>query len=1316
MLVCVPSPILYIKYVTFGDEDENSVKILFNFLVVIIMSNISQYIPGSESFSNYLDRLNAQLTVLKVKEADKKSYLIAYIGSEAYSQLKDACLPEEPQLKSYDELVSKLEEIYSPRRLVVSERFIFNQRTQNQGESTREYITALKKLSSFCVFGSFLNDALRDRLIVGISDESCQRKLLGIESLTFEEACKIALDSELVCNQTQQMNNKSQVNFINNGKNVSRQTHSSSKSELKWNGNSGGKSWSGKSSKPGQKNGQSIQHGSQSSRSLKFGQCYRCGRKHDVRTCPAREWECFSCKLKGHTSKMCKTKIKNNLESIDLVNNVSQNSGGNPLVIKIKVNNKLIPFEVDSGASVSVMPIKYFNMYFNNSCKLEKKHIQLSSVNCEPVKVLGQTLVNVEMSNQKNIKLYLIITENSVKKVLVGRSWLDKLYSNWRSNMCLNCISSNVDCKIGKNIMNSVNNNNCVLSEIDVINNIKLKFPGVVKLNDKPADYIKDHEVNLSLKENSVPVFHRAYQVPYALKSAVEIELNRLEVEGVISKVSISDWASPIVVVPKKNNKIRICVDLKTTLNPKLQIEQHPLPRVDDVFNELSGGSVFTVLDLAEAYLQLQVAPESRKFLTINTHKGLYCFNRLCYGVASAPSIFQSVMENILRGVSKVQVYLDDIIICGSSRSECEENVNAVLERLNEYRVKVNFEKCQFYCSSVQFLGHKIDCQGVHPDGNKMDAIRNAPCPNDVVQLKSFLGLINYYQRFIPMSSSILAPLYNLTKNKIPWNWSDECRSAFENIKQVLIKSQLLVTYNPDLPLVVTCDSSSYGVGAVLSHLIDGEEKPILFASSTLSAAEKNYAQIEREGLAIIFAVKKFHKYLFARKFILVTDHLPLKSIFNPSKNIPVVASSRLQRWAVILSSYQYEIQHRKGVDISNADALSRLPQSSNTGENACSILLLENLPLTYKEVSKKTSTDEVLKEISQYTKEGWPGVKSLKSDCQQYYKRREELSLVNDCLILGNRVVIPKSLREDVLMLLHKNHPGIVRSKMLARSYVWWPNIDIDIDKFIKTCTECQCNQNDKNVSEKVYIPWENPSDSWKRIHIDFLEINQVKLLIIVDSFSKWIECFAMGSTTASKVIEVLENCFCRFGSPEIMVTDNGPPFGANEFKAYCEKNCIKLVHSPPYNPESNGLAERGVQTIKKLLIKSLCVERDVKRIQSKINNILVSYRNTPTTSTGCSPSDLIYNFKPKNHLSILKPPNIVEKNKNINVTKYEINDKVLVRNNSKGQKWLTGRIMKMLGTCSYLVRVGDKIRLMHVNKLKKSYLNDEVHPRELE
>uniref|UniRef100_A0A2S2PVS1 Retropepsins domain-containing protein n=1 Tax=Sipha flava TaxID=143950 RepID=A0A2S2PVS1_9HEMI len=350
------------------------------------------------------------------------------------------------------------------------------------------------------------------------------------------------------------MNNRSQVNFVNNGKNVSRQSHSSSKSESKWNENSGGKPWSGKSSKSGHKSGQSVQHGSQSSRALKFGQCYRCGRKHDVRTCPAREWECFSCKLKGHTSKMCKTKIKNNyLESIDLVNNVSQNSGGNPLVIKIKVNNKVIPFEVDSGASVSVMPIKYFNMYFNNSYKLEKKHIKLSSVNSEPVKVLGQILVNVEMSNQKNIKLYLIVTGNSVKKVLLGRSWLDKLYSNWRVNMCT---SNSVDCEIGRN-MNCVNNNNCIISEIEVIKNVKLKFPGVVKLNDKPADYIKDHEVNLSLKENSVPVFHRAYQVPYALKSAVEIELNKLEVEGVISKVSSSDWASPIVVVPKKNNKIR---------------------------------------------------------------------------------------------------------------------------------------------------------------------------------------------------------------------------------------------------------------------------------------------------------------------------------------------------------------------------------------------------------------------------------------------------------------------------------------------------------------------------------------------------------------------------------------------------------------------------------------------------------------------------------------------------------------------------------------------------------------------------------------
>uniref|UniRef100_A0A2S2ND60 RNA-directed DNA polymerase n=1 Tax=Schizaphis graminum TaxID=13262 RepID=A0A2S2ND60_SCHGA len=674
-------------------------------------------------------------------------------------------------------------------------------------------------------------------------------------------------------------------------------------------------------------------------------------------------------------------------------------------------------------------------------------------------------------------------------------------------------------------------------------------------------------------------------------------------------------------------------------------------------------------------------------------------------------------MENILTGLKNIQVYLDDIIISGKSVDDCKNKVWLVLGRLQEYRVKINFDKCQFFRSSVIFLGHKIDKHGVHPTDDKMDTILNAPQPKDTSQLKSFLGLINYYRGYIPMSSTILSSLYNLTKKNVKWVWSDECESAFKKAS-ILKESQLLVTYNPDLPLILTCDSSSYGVGAVLSHIIDKEEKPIMFASSTLSAAEKNYSQIDREALAIIFGIKKFHKYLFGRKFILVSDHLPLKSLFNQNKNIPVHASSRLQRWAIILSGYDYEFQYRKGSNINNADALSRLPIEGNIDEELGSIMLVEQLPLTFHEIANGTSEDAVLKLVCEQVKSGWVNCKTDKNELEPYFRRRQELSIEKECLIIGNRVVVPNILRQQVLNILHKNHPGIVRSKMLARSYVWWPNIDNCIEKYIKCCSQCQFNQNDKCKNDKIFVPWPKSEKPWQRIHIDFLDVNKIKLLILVDSGSKWIECWALNNTTATMVIRVLSRCFCTFGSPEILVCDNGPPFGSKELKTYCNNNSIKLLHSPPYNPESNGLAERGVQTIKKLLIKSLCNEREITRIQTKIDDVLLSYRNTPSADTGCCPAEIMLNFNPKTQLTVLKPKigGDIDLEYAIGKSaKFEVDENVLVKNSqAKGQNWLPGKIMKVLSGCRYLVTVNGGVKMVHVNKLKCSMLSEEIHQGE--
>ncbi|KAL4100684.1 hypothetical protein QTP88_020718 [Uroleucon formosanum] len=241
--------------------------------------------------------------------------------------------------------------------------------------------------------------------------------------------------------------------------------------------------------------------------------------------------------------------------------------------------------------------------------------------------------------------------------------------------------------------------------------------------------------------------------------------------------------------------------------------------------------------------------------------------------------------------------------------------------------------------------------------------------------------------------------------------------------------------------------------------------------------------------------------------------------------------------------------------------------------------MLVEQLPLTFHEIAKETSEDAVLKIICKQVKSGWVGHKNYKNESEPYFRRRSELSIEKECLIRGNGDVVPNILRQQVLNILHKNHPGIVQLKMLARSYVWWPNIDSYIEKYIKCCSQCQFNQNDKSKNDKIFVPWPKLEKPWQRIHIDFLDVNKIKLLILVDSGSKWIECWALNNTTATMIIRVLSRCFCTFGSPEILVCDNGPPFGSKELKTYCINNSIRLLHSLPYNPESNGLAERGVQ-----------------------------------------------------------------------------------------------------------------------------------------
>ena len=517
------------------------------------------------------------------------------------------------------------------------------------------------------------------------------------------------------------------------------------------------------------------------------------------------------------------------------------------------------------------------------------------------------------------------------------------------------------------------------------------------------------------MEPGAQPQFFQPRTVPLALRARVEKELEKLVEEKVIEPVQFSEWAAPIVPVFKENGSVKICGDYKVMVNKFAKTEKYLLPRIEDLFAALSGGQAFTKLDLANAYLQLPLEDKSRDYVTFNTHKGLFRYNRLPFGVASAPAVFQRTIESLLQGIQRVVAYIDDILITGESEQEHLKNLDEVLKRLEAAGLRLKAEKCKFMMAEVEYLGYRISKEGIFPSSAKVTAIKNAPVPTDVQQLRSFLGLVNYYGKFLPNLSSKLAPLHSLLENGKPWQWLDVHQKAFDCAKLLLISSKVLTHFDSKKEVILSCDASPYGVGAVLAHRFpDGSERPIAFALRTLAPAERNYSQLDKEGLVIIFGVKKFHNFLLGHQFTIFTDHKPLKHLFGEDKTILSLASARLQCWALILSAYQYRIVHKPGKENANADVLSRLPLPECPSEVPLpgeTVLLLETLeasPINAKQIAEWTEKDPVLSKVKKWLTEGWPE-KEHEEELRPYRQRKDELSLQDGCILWGSRVIVPE-------------------------------------------------------------------------------------------------------------------------------------------------------------------------------------------------------------------------------------------------------------------------------------------------------------------
>ena len=479
----------------------------------------------------------------------------------------------------------------------------------------------------------------------------------------------------------------------------------------------------------------------------------------------------------------------------------------------------------------------------------------------------------------------------------------------------------------------------------------------------------------------------------------VKNELQRLEQQGVISPVVTSEWAAPIVVVKKADGQIRICGDFSTGLNSALNSHQYPIALPEAIFATLAGGTIFSQLDMAEAYLQMEVEESSRHYITINTHRGLFRYNRLPFGIKSAPGIFQQCMDTMLSGLTGAVAYLDDIIVMGTSEKDHKQNLFNVLKRIQNFGFKLKINKCKFSLSEIKYLGLVIDRHGRRPDPNKVKAIREMPAPKDESTLRSFLCGINYYGTFIKNMSTIRAPLDELLKKDVKWNWSPQCQQAFQKAKDILSSDLILTHYDPNKQLVVATDATSYAIGGLVMYRFnDGTQKAISHASRTLTNTERSYSQIEKEALALVFAVQKFHQYIYGRKFILQSDHKPLISIFGSKKGIPVYTANRIQRWAIIFLAYNFKIEYISTNCFGYADMLSRLiNENVNTDEGhviacikteASLIQMINNamssLPINFNMVKETTQNDPLLQTIISYILNEWPNQKKLSNDEKQ--------------------------------------------------------------------------------------------------------------------------------------------------------------------------------------------------------------------------------------------------------------------------------------------------------------------------------------------
>ena len=1136
----------------------------------------------------------------ELSKKDKKvqvAILLHAAGPEAQEIHRQFEFAEGEDPDNYEDILKKFQTYCKPGKNTVFERYRFWCRNQGTGENVDSWIKDLKTKAGNCEFGDQNDLMIRDKLVFGVSDERVKERLLRESDLTLKKAVDVIHAAETTRQQIREMSSGAgpvQVSAVrqNSGGSVpkygkKRQTRPPPQPPLQQSGS--------------QTRRYEGRHSSAGANSI---ECRKCGRTHKYRECPAYGKQCKQCQGWGHFVVFHKAKkLGDTRRKVDFVTYDSETDSEDDLffgavhvlnldsatvhnddwVSDIRVGETDISFKLDSGAQGNILPLDTYRRIIPAVCLKPTRTVLSGFTRDIKVKPLGTVTYKCQTRHGASQDVTFFVVKEA-DTPLMGRVTCQSL----------GLIS----------LVQAV-----VTGSALTFSKLKELYPPVFdkKLGELGEPY------SMQLDPSIRGQISAAHKIPFARMERLKSTLDKLEQSGVIADAEgPTDWVNNLVITEKRNGALRLCLDPKP-LNRAIKREHFEIPTPDEVQAKLAGKSVFSVFDMSNAYWHVRLTDESSHYTTFHTPWGRKRFLRMPFGISSASEVLQKRVSEVFRGIEGAHVIHDDMIIAGASEEDHDNIVHQVMERAMNNKVKFNDKNSdQFKVNKVMYMGNYYTESGLQPDPEKIRAIIEMPMPEDKAALLRVLGMVKFLSKFIPNESEVTAPVRELLKDGAIWSWQPEHTEAMEKLKTLLASAPVLKYYDVNKPVIIQADASQSGLGACLIQ----EGQPVAYASRALTSAEQNYAQLEKELLAICYACTKFHQYIYGKDVLVQSDHKPLESIMKK----PIArASPRVQRMMMRLQRYN------PGKDLFLADTLSRAyVQDHHDKELLDDIEVMVHSviqeipasPVKLEEIRRATADCTELQQLRQVVMSGWPVTrKSVPREIEAYWNIRDEITVIDGLLFAGRKLIIPRSMRSVMLELLHESHQGVEKSKARARNVMYWPGINGDISRIVTACSTC-LRYRSANPKEPM-LPHDIPDLPFQKIAMDIMTFQGSDYLVIVDYHSKYPEIVRLSTgKSAKQVISHVKSVCARHGIPAEIVADN-MPFSSSHFRDFCAEWGIELTTSSPTYAQSNGQAEKMVGVIKQMLYKADEDGRDPYIA-------LLEYRNTPVTGLPFSPAQM--------------------------------------------------------------------------------------------